>query len=112
MSLIDATDDHHSGQNLQFADVTWITGEKGLHRVWLVGLDNDIDPGTGDVDSWQCVDDLVDLHDHNRVVESGSLNNHRGILSVGTCEEITLMVRLLRAHENNIRNQINQESSV
>src|ERR1700724_866897 len=103
MSLIDATDDHHSGQNLQFADVTWITGEKGLHRVWLVGLDNDIDPGTGDVDSWQCVDDLVDLHDHNRVVESGSLNNHRGILSVGPGKQIAFLIRLLCANWYHVR---------
>src|ERR1700722_539467 len=105
MSLVDATDNHHPGQDLKIGDVTGITGEKGFHRVRVVGLDNDIDPGTGDVDPWQYVDDLVDLHDHNRVVESGSLNNHRGIFSVGTCEEITLLVCLFRAHENNVWSQ-------
>ena len=65
MSLIDATDDHHCGQDLKIGDVAGITGKKRFHRVWLVGLNNDIDPGTRDVDPWQCVDDLVDLHDHN-----------------------------------------------
>src|SRR5271167_1167784 len=104
MSLIDATDDHHPGQDLQIADVAGIASKERFHRVWLVSFDNDIDPGTGDVDPWQCVDDLVDLHDHNRVVESGGLNNHRSILSVGPCEEIAFMVCLFSAHENNIRN--------
>src|SRR5580658_8623459 len=112
MSLVDSTDDHHRGQDLQIADVAGIASKEGFDRVWLVGLDNDIDPGTGDVDPWQCVDDLVNLHDHNRVVESSSLNNHRGIFSVGPCEQIAFTVCLFSAHENNIGNQIHQEPSV
>ena len=83
-----------------------ITGEKGFHGVWLVGLDDDIDPGTGDVDSWQCVDDLVDLYDHNRVVEGGGLNNHRGILCVGACEQIAFLIRLLCANQDHVRDKV------
>src|ERR1700722_292954 len=112
MSLIDATDDHHPGQDLKIGNMAGITSEQRFDRVWLVGLDNDIDPGTGDVNPWQCVDDLVDLHDHNCVVEGSSLNNHRGIFSVGPCEQIALLIRLFCAHENNVWNQIHQESSV
>ena len=92
MSLIDATDDHHPGQDLKIGDVAGITSKQRLDRVWLVGLYNDIDPGTGDVDPWQCVDDLVDLHDHNRVVESSGLNNNRGIFSVRPCEQIAFLI--------------------
>src|SRR5271155_1004079 len=106
MSLIDATDDHHCGQDLKIGDVAGITGEKGFHGVWLVGLYNDIDPGTGDVDPWQCVDDLVDLHDHNRVVEGSSLNNHRGIYGVGAREQIASLVRLLCANQYHVRDKV------
>src|ERR1700735_3717187 len=108
MSLIDATDDHHRGQDLQIADVTGIASKERFDRIWLVGLDNDIDPGTGDVDPWQAVDDLVDLYDHNRVVKGGSLNNHRSILSVGSCEQIAFPVRLLCANEHHVRDKVHE----
>ena len=106
MSLIDATDDHHSGQDLKIGDVAGITGEKGFHRIWLVGLYNDIDPGTWDVDSWQCIDDPVDLHDDNRVVEGGGLNNHRGIFGVGPCKQIAFLIRLLCANQYYVRDKV------
>src|SRR5580698_8246611 len=106
MFLIDTADDHHPDQNLKIIDVARIACEKRFHGVWLVGLDNDIDPGTGDVDPWQCVDDLVDLHDHNRVVESSSLNNHRGIFSVRTGEQIAFLIRLLCTNQHDVRDKV------
>src|ERR1700679_3662239 len=106
MSLINATDEHRRGEDLQFGYVARITGEKGFDRVWLVGLDNDIDPGTGDVDPWQGVDDLVYLHNHNCVVESGGLHNHRSILSVWPCEQIAFLIRLLCANQHQVRDQV------
>src|SRR5277367_2303903 len=106
MSLIDATDDHHPGQDLQIADMARIASKERFDRVWLVGLNNNIDPGTGDVDPWQCVDDLVDLHDHNRVVEGSSLNNHRGIFGVGPCKQIAFLIRLLCANQYHVRDKV------
>src|ERR1700750_704147 len=106
MSLIDATDDHHPGQDLKIGDVAGITSKQRLDRVWLVGLYNDIDPGTGDVDPLASVNDLVDLHDHNPVVEGGGLHNHRGILSVGTCEQIAFLIRLLCADQYHVRDKV------
>src|ERR1700722_10154891 len=106
MSLIDAADDHHPGQDLEIGDVAGITSKKRFDRVWLVGLDNDIHPGTGDVDPWQGVDDVVDLHDHNRIVESSGLHDHRRILSVGPCKQITFLVRLLCANQYHVRDKV------
>src|ERR1700722_13940413 len=106
MSLIDATDDHHPRQDLQISDVAGIASKERFDRVWLVRPYKHIDPGTGDVDPWQCIDDLVDLHDHNRVVEGGSLNNHRGILSVGPCKQIAFLIRLLCANQYHVRYKV------
>src|ERR1700733_811347 len=106
MSLIDATDDHHCGQDLKIGDVAGITGEKGFHNVWLVGLYNDIDPGTGYVAPRQCVYDLVHLHDHNRVVEGGGLNNHRSIFGIGPCKQIAFLIRLLCANQYHVRDKV------
>src|SRR5580692_2592593 len=112
MSLIDATDDHHRGQDLQIADVAGIASKERLDRVWLVGFDNDIDPGTGDVNPWQCVDDLVDLHDHNCVVEGGGLNNHRGIFGVRSCEQIAFVICLFCADQYYVRDKVYEQTRI
>ena len=52
--------------------------------------------------------DLVDLHDHNRVVEGGGLNNYGGIFGVGSCKQIAVLIRLLGANQYHVRDKIHE----
>src|SRR3979411_358220 len=44
MALLDASNHHHSHQNLGFIDVTWIACEERLYGKRLIRRDDDINP--------------------------------------------------------------------
>ena len=55
--LVDATNDHHSGENLKLGDVTGVTGEERLDCKRSIGFDHDVHPGRRNIDPWKPVDD-------------------------------------------------------
>jgi len=110
--LVDAANDHHSSEDLEIVDVPRVTCEERLHSEWFIRLNHNVDPGCRDIYPRKFIDDLVDLHDHDRIVKRGGLNNDRCILGVRPRKEISLLVGLFGAHENHIRNEVDQQPRV
>src|SRR5580658_5011787 len=86
--LVDAANDHHSNEDLEIVDVPRVTCEERLHNEWFVRLNHNVDPGCRDIYPRKLIDDLVDLHDHDRIVKGGRLNDDRSIFGVRPRKEI------------------------
>src|ERR1700721_2733108 len=110
--LVYPANHHHADQNLEFTDMSWIACKERLDCEWPVCLNHHIDPGSGDIDTRQFVDDLVDLHDDNSIVKGGRLDYHRRIFRIGSGVKVALSMRLFGANKNDIGNQIDQQSHI
>jgi hypothetical protein len=65
-----------------------------------------------EIDTRQLIYDLVHLYDDDRIMERSRLNNNRGVLSVGSGEEIPLAVALLCTHKDDVWDEIDQQPIV
>ena len=112
MTLINAANHQHSHQYLQLGDVARIPGEERLDRERPVGDDDEVHPRTGNVDSRQLIGDLVHLRDDDAVAKRRRLDDGRRIFGIGTGEEIAVRIRLFRAHQGDLRGQIDEHAGV
>jgi hypothetical protein len=106
--LVDAPDDHHANKNLKVIDVSRVTGKQWLDCEWTIRFDDDIDPGSRNIDARKLVHNLIDLHDHDAIVEGPSLDNDGGVFGVRARVEISFSIRLFRAYQDDIWNQIDE----
>lgn len=112
VAFVDAANRHHRHQDLQLADVTRIAREKRLDRKRTIRLDDHIDPRAGNVDARQFIDDLVHLRDHDAVAERGGLDDGRGVFGIRAGVEIAVPVRLHRAHERDVRREVDEHARI
>jgi hypothetical protein len=106
--FIDATNNHHSSENLKLSDVARVAGKERLNREGFVGFHDNIYPGRWNIDARKLVNDLVHLDDDNRIVKGRGLHNYRRIFSVWACKQIPFLVRLFGAYQYNVRDKVNE----
>src|SRR5215510_2015509 len=97
---------------MEFTYVTRVAREKRLHRVWSIGDDNQVNPGTWDVDARQIVYRRVDLSDNDSLPKCGCFDNDRCIFGIGSRVEISLIITLFGTDESHARREINKHSCV
>ena len=114
MSFVHAADGDHRLEDLDRPDQPRVAGEQRLERERPVGLDHEIDPVAGDVDSRElaAVDDLVGLYEHHAVAKRGGLRDRRRVLGVGTGEQIAVAVSLRRAQQRDVGGQVGEHPRV
>ena len=114
MSFVHAADGDHRLENLDRPDQPRIAGEQRLECERPVGLDDEIDPVPGDVDSREFadVDDLVGLHEDHPVAKCGGLSDRRRVLGVGTGEQVAISVGLRRAQQRDVGGQVGEHPRV
>jgi len=112
MPLVDAADDHHGHQDLQFGDVARVAREQRLERKRTVGFDHEIDPRGRNVDARQLVDDFIDLGDHDAVAEGGRFDDGRRVFGVRPGVQIAFAVGLHRAHQRHLRREVDEHACI
>ena len=112
IALIDAANHHHPHQDVQLVDVLRIPRKERLYRIRLWRLHDQVDPARRDIDAWKLIDDLVHLGEHDAVAKRGGLHDRRRVFGVGTCVEIALAVRLVRADQSHTWRKVNKHSRV
>ena len=105
---IDTLDREHRGQDLAFRDRGRIAREQRLDEERLVGLDDEMDPIRRDVDPRNGVDDLVDLCDHDAVLERRRLDHGRSVLGVRAGVEISLAVGADGGDQRDVRREVDE----
>ena len=105
---VDALDREHRGQDLSLGDGGGIAREQRLDEERLVGLDDEMHAVGRDVDARHLVDDLVDLGDHDTVLERGRLDDGRRVLGVRAGIEVAVAVGADRGDQRDVRRQVDE----
>ena len=108
MPFIDPTNDHHSNKNLKLSNVARVAGKERLHFEGFVGFHNNVHPGCWNIDARKHINDLVHLHDDNRIVKGCGLHNHRRVFRVWAGKQISFLVGLFGANQYNVRDKVNE----
>src|SRR5271154_5791071 len=112
MTLVDAANDHHPHENLKIGDLPRVPGEKRLDGKRTIPLDNYVHPRRRNIYTRKDFDDIVYLHDEDRVVECRSLNDHRRVFRTGSCVQVAVTIGLFRANQHNVRRQVDEQTRV
>src|SRR5664279_3031401 len=110
--FIYSPNDHHSDKNLQIADVTGIAREKRLYSKRPIGLHHYVYPGSGNIDTWQFVHDLIYLHDDDSIVKSCGFDNDGRVFGIWTSEKVAFCIGLLSAHQRHVGHEIHQQPGI
>ena len=82
--------------------------DKYIYVIVRRRFDDDIHPGTGNVDSRQLVEDSIHLGDDNAVVEGRGFDNDRCVFGVGAGEQIAICICRLRANQRDAGGQVDE----
>jgi hypothetical protein len=110
--LINTANDHHSHENLKISDLPRIASEEWFDCERPVSFDNHIDPGRRNIHPRKLFDDFVYLDDDNRIVKCCRFNDHRRIFRARSRVQIAVTIGLFRAHQHNIRRQVDKQAGV
>ncbi len=111
---VDALDGHHGHEDMLITDPGRVAGEKGFLLEGLIGLDYKIHPVAGDIDPGQFAPahQLVDLGDHQPLLEGGRLRQGGGILGAVSRVKVAVGVSLQGRDQADVRLEINKEAGV
>ena len=105
---VDALDRHHRHQHLYLGDLRRVAGEQRLDEMRARAGDHEVHPVAGNIHARHLVHQLVDLRDHDAVLERGGLDDRGRVLGVRAGVQIALRIGGLRGHQRDMRRQVDE----
>lgn len=99
---IDAFDSHHSFEDTFVGDLCRVAGEQRVQHVRCRAFDDIVNPVSRDIDSWQFVNNLVDLENYDALVEFGCFNDSWCIFSGETGVDVAFSISCISGNEETL----------